>query len=226
MPVVSPSCYELLGVPVDAPRDDVGRAWADRRTEARRRLGELGEDEIEAITCQLDEAFHILTDQDASRRYRMYRAQLTSSRPLAHPTDFVRAPADEVSTDPGRPVPTASDSGGQDAVTTYDEWVPDDEWLQHDEEDEQEQQRTEAMAPAFLGTIGMLAQAVLAVPQRRADATRPFSRRDAPPPWLAVDPPEPGGVQSPVHRTESRAKAPDSPRAGLRPVPDRPPWEK
>jgi len=229
VPVVSPSCYELLGVPVDAPRDAVSRAWAERREEAHRRLDSLGESELEAIASQLDEAFHILTDPDASRRYRMYRAQLASGRLVAHPTDMVRPPADEVATDPGRPVPTSpaplADPDEEDAVTTLDEWLPDDEWSDLDDEDDLERQRTEAMAPAFLGSFGLLAQAVLAVPQRSAEP-RPFSRRDAPPPWLSLDPPDPEGMEPPVFRTVPGARAPEHPRAGLRPTLDRPPWEK
>lgn len=81
MPVVSSTCYELLGVPVEAPRDQLELAWTERRREAEGRLGALPAESVEALCAQVDEAFRILADPIRAARYRKYRALLDALDP-------------------------------------------------------------------------------------------------------------------------------------------------
>jgi curved DNA-binding protein CbpA len=86
---ISASCYELLGVPVDAPRTVLARAWRKRRDDV---LGlqalQPGADSTELLE-RIDEAFRILADPERARRYRAYRADLArGGRRLAEPADF------------------------------------------------------------------------------------------------------------------------------------------
>ncbi len=286
MPVVSPSCYELLGVPVDAPRRTLSRAWAERRRAAVDRADALDEADVDALTARLDEAFRILADPEAARRYRMYRDHVESGRSFVSPHDFASLAPDEVVTHPGVRLPAeiaALDADLEDtlhepveadaataaaaatdpaAVTTpaaaapaadadpaldvadpdeiTDEWElppdPDDGWdvvTPLDDEDDNEVSRTDAMAPAFPGGLGLLADVVLAVPASFAspadEAAPPRRHLRAPlPPW-ALDPPEPDSMQPPVHATTRPSGEP--PRrhqltARTNPGADRPPWER
>ena len=75
MSVVSASCYELLGVPINAPRADVARAWRERRMEASAGAESHSVEEIEAVCARLDDAFRTLVDPARSRRYATYLGQ-------------------------------------------------------------------------------------------------------------------------------------------------------
>jgi hypothetical protein len=74
MAVLSPSCYELLGVPADAPRPTLGRAWSTRRSLLLQRVGNLPVRDVDALVARLDESFQILADPAKARRYRQYQA--------------------------------------------------------------------------------------------------------------------------------------------------------
>jgi hypothetical protein len=96
MPVVSATCYELLGVPVEAPIDAIEGAWKLRRREAERRLGALPAEEVEALCARVDEAYRILADPIRADRYRRYRAQFERDVPAG---EWGHDP-DAVGTDP------------------------------------------------------------------------------------------------------------------------------
>lgn len=110
MPVVSASCYELLGVPVDAPPDQLRSAWSRRRNEAQARLERLEAADLEALCARIDEAFQILADPVRAARYRAFRQELDEAD-----TDFDETPTlDDIEpvaqpeasvTDPGRRAP-------------------------------------------------------------------------------------------------------------------------
>ena len=211
MPVVSPSCYELLGVPADAPGSLLEWSRAQRQREIRQRVGELERAEAEALVARIDEAFRILSDPAVSRRYRLYRSQLDAGRRIAHPEDL---------TDPAE-----EDEG--DTVISGDEWQVE---AIFDEDDDIEVQRTEAAAPAFSGALGLLAEVVLAAPapgERRS--ARRYPTRGAPP-WLDVEPPDAQAVEPP---SASFPSVPGSPIPAIHPDPSGrhlnpetlPPWE-
>jgi len=213
MPVVSPSCYELLGVPSDAPEPLLDWSRAQRRREAHQRVGELDRVEVDALVARIDEAFRILADPASARRYRLYRAQLDGGRRVTHPEDLSSlGPADE---------------DEDDTLTSGDEW---DTSSVFDEEDDREVQRTQAAAPAFPPALGLLAEVVLAAPapgERRAARRYPTRRS---PPWLDLDPPEPAALgrrPSPFPSTPGAlipaASGPDP--SGHNPNLDLPPWE-
>lgn len=107
MPVVSATCYELLGVPVEVPTDALESAWKLRRLEAQQRLGALAAEEVEALCARVDEAFRILADPIRSQRYRRYRAHLDGAKRAAlgeaDPTELPEwgHDPDGVLTDPG-----------------------------------------------------------------------------------------------------------------------------
>jgi hypothetical protein len=229
VPVVSPSCYELLGVPVDAPRSLLDWARSQRRREADQRLGELDGAEVEALSARIDEAFQILADGHRSRRYRVYRAQLDAGRRIVHPEDLSSIGAVERAADPG--LDAACELGGgplveaddEDAVTTLDEWDVGGEY------DEALQPANEPTA--FPGSLGLLADVVLAAPapgELRA-APRTLGRIEFPP-WLALEAPDPEAMEPPVHYFATTPGtlplAPPSPDRTARPARrDRPPWE-
>ncbi len=105
MSVVSATCYELLGVPVEAPARDLESAWKLRRREAERRLGALPAEEVEALCARVDEAFQILADPIRAQRYRRYRAHMEAAEdapsPVPAPDDEWGSDPDAVVTDPG-----------------------------------------------------------------------------------------------------------------------------
>ena len=217
MPVVSQSCYELLGVPADAHGPLLDWSRAQRRREAEQRLGELGKPEVEALVARIDEAFQILSDPAASRRYRQYRSQIDAGRRVAHPEDLSTLSPDE-------------EEAGQeeDTVTTLDEWDVDGVF---DEEDDIEAQKTQAAAPAFPGGLGLLAEVVLAAPiPGEGRQPRRFDTRIAPP-WLDLDPPDPAAMTPSSPSTQSipgssipAAPGPDPSGRPLEPE-HVPPWE-
>ncbi len=104
MSVVSASCYELLGVPVQASRADLARAWSQERTRVRQDRSEYSEEEIEALCSRIDEAFAILSDPDRSARYRAYLAQRRGESSPIRPEDMLN-PSLEADEDPELPVP-------------------------------------------------------------------------------------------------------------------------
>jgi len=228
MPVVSPSCYELLGVPVDAPRADLGRAWSERR-EAVTGSEVLDEADVDALAARIDEAFRILSNGSAASRYRIYQAHLKSGAGLGEPRDFGRLPPDQVNTDPGRPVPVA-DFAGPPTLDADDDQIDEsirDEWHIDplDEEDEVEASRTEAMAPAFPAALGLLADLVLAVPAGEPRSATPRHHAHAPlPPW-DLDPPEPDAMEPP-EATRPGKPRPSAARATTQPGSERPPWDR
>jgi hypothetical protein len=232
MPVVSPSCYELLGVPIDAPRSRLSRAWAERRDSTLGRSDSLDEGDIDAITSRIDEAFQILADGGSARRYRMYRAQLKSGRPLQHPEDLAELAPDQVSTDPGRAVPApVADLAGPPTLDQDDEEPIEsmtDEWdvRTFDDEDDLESSRTQAMAPAFLAGLGLLADVVLAIPVGEPRTAAPRRHTRAPlPPWHLA-PPEPERMEPPIDVTAPGRPPPGSARAVTQPGDRRPPWDR
>ncbi len=107
MPVVSPSCYELLGVPVDAPEDQLRSAWSKRRSEAQRRLDRLAAEDLEALCARIDEAFQILADPVRAARYRAFREELDGAEsdsdetPTLEDVPAAEFPLDEAPTEPG-----------------------------------------------------------------------------------------------------------------------------
>lgn len=213
MPVVSPSCYELLGVPADAPGSLLEWSRAQRRREASQRLGELAPVEVDALVARIDEAFRILADPGVARRYRLYRSQLDADHHIGHPEDLAATP---------------SEDDDDDTLTSDHEWQVE---AVFDEEDDIELQKTQGAAPAFSGALGLLAEVVLAAPapgQRRAG--RRYPTRGAPP-WLDVDPPEPAALPAPTASFRSvpgsSIPAPPGPDpSGRHPTPETlPPWE-
>jgi len=68
----SSSFYELLEVPVDADRNAVLNAWLDKRREAVAMTPMLGNDEVDALCAQLDEAFRTLSHPLRGKRYHRY----------------------------------------------------------------------------------------------------------------------------------------------------------
>ncbi len=103
MPVISATCYELLGVPVEAPAEELESAWKLRRLEAEQRLGSLAAEEVEAICARVDEAFRILADPIRAERYRRYRETVERSAvddPALEAPEWGHDP-DAVLTDPG-----------------------------------------------------------------------------------------------------------------------------
>jgi len=113
MSVVSASCYELLGVPVQASRADLARAWSEQREQVRKDRSQYSDEEVEALCARIDEAFSILADPDRSARYRAYLAQrdgeTTPVRPedLLHPA-LASSPQDELPI-PASPPPWLGD---------------------------------------------------------------------------------------------------------------------
>lgn len=91
MSVVSATCYELLGVPVHAPRSEVARAWQDRRRAALTGPQERSAEEVEALCARLDDAFRTLIDPSRAARYRAYLARQRSA-PALTPDDPLRTP--------------------------------------------------------------------------------------------------------------------------------------
>ena len=97
MSVVSATCYELLGVPVHAPRTEVARAWQDRRREALEGRRQRSNEEVEAFCSKLDEAYRTLVDPERAQRYRLYVERRRAAPPLEAPDsagvdDPVRTP--------------------------------------------------------------------------------------------------------------------------------------
>ena len=243
MPVVSPSCYELLGVPVRAEEREVGRAWRDRRAEALHRQADLDSDEILALSARLDEAFSILSDPIRSRHYRLYQSQLRSGRKIVHPEDFALLAPDSRATEPGvlaslpeleaMASPYGDADEDEDAVQTLDEWDT--------EAPEEESLDAERTARAALGEgpvlstprLGLMADVVLAVPLPGSpgSARSGADRRPAEAPWLALDAPDPEQMQPPVHappasRPGVSAALPSSSSSTVKRPPERPPWQK
>ncbi len=213
MPVVSPSCYELLGVPSDAPEPLLDWSRAQRRREAHQRVGELDRVEVDALVARIDEAFRILADPASARRYRLYRAQLDGGRRVTHPEDLSSlGPADE---------------DEDDTLTSGDEWDMPPEWRASYD---REVQRTLGAARAFRpggGVVAVVAPAPPAPGARRAARRYPTRRS---PPWLDLDPPEPAALgrrPSPFPSTPGAlipaASGPDP--SGHNPNLDLPPWE-
>ncbi len=99
MSVVSATCYELLGVPVHAPRTEVARAWHDRRREALAGPRERSTEEAEALCARLDDAYRTLVDPQRARLYQLYVEQQRSAPTLATPA-----------------VPDESDDAGEDPL--------------------------------------------------------------------------------------------------------------
>lgn len=233
VPVVSPSCYDLLGVPRDAAPGLLDLAFQRRRGEIRERTGDLPQSDVEAMLARIDEAYRILADPPAARRYHLYRAQVETGLVVADASAFVSLAPDEVATDPGSRGPAVELAGPIDARQSAP--AVEDEWAVQavfDEDDDIEVQRTQARAPAFPSALGLLADVVLAAPAPgdRASAPRRFSRRDAPP-WLALDPAEPGAMRPPPYSPLSipgssipPAASPGLVRHAAR-RDDRPPWE-
>ncbi len=87
MSVVSATCYELLGVPVHAPRTEVARAWHDRRREALDAGRQRSVEEVEALCARLDEAYRTLVDPHRAQRYRIYVDQRRQAPALEQPVD-------------------------------------------------------------------------------------------------------------------------------------------
>jgi hypothetical protein len=97
MSVVSATCYELLGVPVHAPRTEVARAWHDRRREALEGRRERSTEQAEALCARLDDAYRTLVEPQRARRYQLYVEQQRSAPTLQIPGD-----SDEQAEDPLR----------------------------------------------------------------------------------------------------------------------------
>lgn len=134
MSVVSATCYELLGVPVDAPRRDLARAWADRRRALLTEPQSYGEEEVEALCARLDEAFTILSDPEMSRRYRAYMAQRKGAPAAIRPDDMLHPIVAEWSarsTQIPAPAAPAPEAGGEEGLSVPPPWlgraVPEDE---------------------------------------------------------------------------------------------------
>ncbi len=89
MPVVSATCYELLGVPVHASRSELTAAWIERRTRITKQPASFSPEQVEALCARLDEAFAILSDPKRNKRYRTYMAQQYDSSSPLHPDDFL-----------------------------------------------------------------------------------------------------------------------------------------
>lgn len=225
MPVVSPSCYELLGVPVDSPRPTLSRAWSERRAEARR-AGDLDEADVDALTARIDEAFRILSDGGTASRYRIYQSQLQSGLDVGRPEDFGQLPPDQINTDPGRRVPVANlggpltldDDPDTDSIT--DEWKVD----LLDDDDEAEVSRTEAFAPSFPAALGLLADLVLAVPAGEPPVLPRRNTRGPLPPWHLM-PPDADSMEPPAP-TEPGTATPRRAHAVTQPGLEQPPWER
>lgn len=134
MSVVSATCYELLGVPVDAPRRDLARAWSDRRRALLSEPQSYGEEEVEALCARLDEAFTILSDPEMSKRYRAYLAQSKGAPAAIRPDDMLHPIVAEWSarsTQIPAPAAPAPEAGGEEGLSMPPPWlgrtVPDDE---------------------------------------------------------------------------------------------------
>ncbi len=85
MSVVSATCYELLGVPVHAPRTEVARAWHDRRRKALESPRGRSSEEAEALCARLDDAYRTLVDPQRARLYQLYVEQQRSAPTLRAP---------------------------------------------------------------------------------------------------------------------------------------------
>ncbi|MCP4868397.1 MAG: hypothetical protein GY898_06740 [Proteobacteria bacterium] len=230
MPVVSPSCYELLGVPMDSPRPTLSRAWSERRAEVGR-SGSLDEADVDALTARIDEAFRILSDGGTASRYRIYQSQLKAGVGIGRPQDFGQLPPDQINTDPGRRSPLADFAGPPTLDDDADTDEVTDEWKVDllDDEDVNEVSRTDAFAPSFPAALGVLADLVLAVPAGEPPAAVPRRHTRAPlPPWHLM-PPEADAMElpkvtAPGEPTPSAARATTQP--GNRVRAERPPWER
>ena len=111
MPVLSATCYELLGVPVEAQSDALESAWKLRRLEAQERLGSLAAEEVEALCARVDEAFRILADPIRAARYRRYCEHVEA--PKRPPPADVDA-QDPLSADVDASAPSSSDVDASD----------------------------------------------------------------------------------------------------------------
>lgn len=86
--VVSASCYELLGVPLDVSRTQLERAWNERRQEAFQQLGEIPQEDVDALVARLDEAFAILSDSSRAQIYGSYLEQTGTATSVTGPQVF------------------------------------------------------------------------------------------------------------------------------------------
>lgn len=137
MSVVSANCYELLGVPVHAPRADVARAWRDRRREALQGSPQRSAEEVEALCARLDEAFRTLVDPRRSALYQAYIAQERQPPALEPGPDPLRTPLARPWQNPqeqlAEKIDAVLETGShelpdEDTINTLDEWgTPDGE---------------------------------------------------------------------------------------------------
>jgi hypothetical protein len=130
MPVISNDCYELLGVPVDAPRRDIAEAWQRRKRELAERFDGRSPGEIDALLSRLDESFRILVDPERADRYRRYRALQAAGRRATHPEDVLPLGVDDAELEDGNTDLDATDSGLGDDPDLRDGPTEDDENLE------------------------------------------------------------------------------------------------
>ncbi len=198
MSVVSATCYELLGVPVHAPRTEVARAWHDRRREALEGPRERSSEEAEALCARLDDAYRTLVDPQRAHLYKIYLEQRRSAPPLRTPA--VTDESDEEGEDPLRtPIArpweqrepeklaqvidavlqsSSHELPDEDTINTLDEWGT-----------EEELSRTVSSAPAMRPAVPVARPPSLPstvtgrhrVIARNRPRTAPSAR--VPPPW-------------------------------------------